>query len=149
MIRFHLTLHQQQTGDLLRPINTSPASYAQPAVPPLLQRVYDLLDRQPPGVMVNVDWLASKLAVNRKTLYRNVMRLTQLSPAEMLRHYYLSKAASLIYEGYTIAETAYSVGFNTPSHFTAVFKEQYGQTPKQFRSAYKMPPIRQYMSPIG
>jgi AraC-like DNA-binding protein len=83
--------------------------------------------------------------MTRKTLYRNVLRLTRLSPADLIRQYYLHKAASLLQEGYTVAEAAYRVGFTTPSHFAMVFKQYYGQTPRQFGSATQqqpqMPPI--------
>ncbi len=126
-------MHQRSAGDLIRLTSTS-ASHIQPPQDSFLRRVYDLLDGQRAGVMVNVDWLADQLAVNRKTLYRNVMRLTRLSPADLIRQYYLHKATNLLREGYTVAEVAYEVGFNTPSYFAAVFKDQYGQTPKQFSS---------------
>ena len=45
----------------------------------------------------------------------------------------LKKAAQLLLENrYTIVEVAYTVGFNTPSYFTRVFKEQFGITPTQY-----------------
>ncbi len=131
MIPSYLTMYQRQAGDLLRPTSTS-TSHTQLTQDPFLRQVYGLLNGQREGVMVNVDWLADQLAVNRKTLYRKVMQLTRLSPADLIRQYYLHKATTLLREGYTVAEAAYKVGFTTPSHFAAVFKDQYGQTPKQF-----------------
>ncbi len=154
MIRPYLVVQQQQqTGDLLRPTVMPSDSQTTPAQDPFLRQIYALLDGQRAGVMVNVDWLADQLAVNRKTLFRNVLRHTRLSPADLIRQYYLHQAASLLREGYTVAEAAYKVGFTTPSHFAVVFKQHYGQTPKQFgrnRSdePSEMPLIRQYMSPI-
>lgn len=132
MIRPYLIRQQQLVVDRSQQVVTPPDSQVQPAPNPLLRQMYDLLDGQRAGVMVNVDWLADQLAVNRKTLYRNVMRLTLLSPADLIRQYYLHKAADLLREGYTVAEATYSVGFTTPSHFAVVFKQHYGQTPRQY-----------------
>ena len=145
MTRPYLIRQQQLVGDRSQQVITLPDSQAQPAPNPLLRRIYALLDGQRVGVLVNVDWLADQLAVNRKTLYRYVLHLTRLSPADLIRQYYLHKAASLLREGYTAAEVAYSVGFTTPSHFAAVFKQHYGHTPSQYGSATQqqpqMPPI--------
>ena len=117
MIHFYLTIHQRQTGGLLHPTDTLSTSHTQSTHDPLLRQIYNLLDGQRAGVMVNVDWLADQLAVNRKTLYRKMTRLTRLSPSELIRQYYLHKAASLLREGYTVAEAAYKVGFNTSRTF--------------------------------
>ena len=140
MIRPYLIRQQRLVGDHSQQVVTPSASQTQPTLAPLLRRMYDLLDGQRAGVLVNVDWLADQLAVNRKTLYRNVLRLTRLSPADLIRQYYLHKAASLLREGYTVAEAAYRVGFTTPSHFAVVFKQHYGQTPRQFGSATQQQP---------
>src|SRR5205823_1038361 len=85
-----------------------------------------------PNHAVNVNWLADQLAIDRKTLYRNVLSLVQLAPAELIRQYRLHKGADLLRAGYTVRATASLVGFTTPSHFTTVFKEYYRQTPTEF-----------------
>lgn len=56
------------------------------------------------------------------TSYLNKLRLTQ--------------AARLLSEkgGATVSEIAYSVGYSNVSYFNKLFKEEYGCTPKSFRS---------------
>ncbi|RRB09841.1 hybrid sensor histidine kinase/response regulator [Larkinella knui] len=99
---------------------------------PFLVRIYALLDQHLDDSTISVDWLADQLTMNRKTLYRKVQSLIQLAPAELIRQYRIRKAADLLRAGHNVAETADLVGFNTPSHFTLVFKEIYQQTPTEF-----------------
>jgi signal transduction histidine kinase/CheY-like chemotaxis protein/AraC-like DNA-binding protein len=102
---------------------------------PFLLRIYGLLDQHLDDPTISVDWLADQLAMNRKTLYRKVQSLIQLSPADLIRQYRLRRAAELLKAGHNVAETADKVGFNTPSHFSLVFKETYQQTPTEFMAS--------------
>ncbi len=70
--------------------------------------------------------------MSRKTLYRKVQSLTQLSPNKLIRNYRLRRAADLLQAGHSVSETAYKVGFETSSHFARAFKELYNQTPTEF-----------------
>jgi AraC-like DNA-binding protein len=102
---------------------------------PFLMRIYGLLDQHLDDSTIGVDWLADQLAMNRKTLYRKVQSLIQLAPADLIRQYRLRKAAELLRAGHNVVETADQTGFSTPSHFTAVFREFYQQTPTEFMSS--------------
>ena len=103
----------------------------------LLDRIHILLERHLNDPSINVNWLADQLVMNRKTLYRHVRSLLQLSPTDLIRQYRLFKACGLLSEGHTVRETANSVGFNTSSHFTTVFKEFFRQTPTEFIAGRK------------
>jgi CheY-like chemotaxis protein/AraC-like DNA-binding protein len=109
-----------------------PAPLPQVSTDPFLVRVYTLLEQNLDDSSIGVDWLADQLAMNRKTLYRKIQSLIQLAPADLIRQYRIRKAAELLRAGHNVAETADLVGFNTPSHFTMVFKEIYQQTPSEF-----------------
>lgn len=98
----------------------------------LMTRIYALLDDHLHDPAVCVNWLADQLVMNRKTLYRRVFSLSQLTPTALIRRYRLHKAADLLRTGYTVTQTADSTGFKTPSHFTTVFKGFYRQTPTEF-----------------
>ncbi len=107
---------------------------------PLLRRLYTLLDRHVDDATINVDWLAMQLGINRKTLYRQVLRLTTHSPTDLIRQHRLQQAVALLRAGYSVTETAEAVGFRTASHFATVFKKQYGQTPTEFVNTPPLPP---------
>ncbi len=102
------------------------------SIDPFLLRIYALLEQHLDDPTISVDWLADQLAISRKTLYRKLQSLIQLGPADLIRQYRLRQAAELMKAGYTVAETADRVGFNTLSHFSAVFREFYQQTPTEF-----------------
>ncbi|CAN5469658.1 hypothetical protein BH09BAC4_BH09BAC4_17020 [soil metagenome] len=141
-LRLHnLITRQQKLGDHYRhqfalPSANLPVSQPAPvpalSTDPFLVRIYGLLDLHLDDSSISVDWLADQLAMNRKTLYRKVQSLIQLAPADLIRQYRLRKAAELLKAGHNVAETADLVGFNTPSHFTLVFRETYQQTPTEF-----------------
>ena len=100
-----------------------------------LRRVYELLENHLNNPDINVDWLADQLAMSRKTLYRKIHTLLQLSPHELIRQYRLRKAADLLRVGHNASQTAYQTGFKTPSYFTLAFKEFYHKTPTEFVAA--------------
>jgi AraC-like DNA-binding protein len=97
-----------------------------------ISQIYALLEEHLNDSSMNVNWLADKLTINRKMLYRKVQSLIQLAPAELIQQYRLRRAADLLVVGHTVSETAHSVGFSTASHFTTVFKTFYRQTPTEF-----------------
>jgi signal transduction histidine kinase/ligand-binding sensor domain-containing protein/DNA-binding response OmpR family regulator len=140
----HLRLHnlisrQQKLAAYYRQQFALPtAVYAEPeatkatVTDPFLTRIYGLLDGHLDDDSLGVDWLADQLAMNRKTLYRKVQSLIQLSPADLIRQYRLRKAAELLRSGRNVSETADLTGFSTASHLTSLFRESYGQTPTEF-----------------
>ena len=97
-----------------------------------LRRLYQLIDQHLDNSSLSVEWLADQLAMSRKTLYLKVNTLTHLSPNELIRQYRLRKAIDLLRAGHGASETAYRVGFESPSYFTKVFREFYHQTPSDY-----------------
>ena len=139
-LRLHnLVSHQQKLAEHYRQQFALPTAVSieleaakSTVTDPFLVRIYGLLDQHLDDTTIGVDWLADQLAMNRKTLYRKVQSLTQLSPADLIRQYRMRKAAEFLKAGHNVAETADRVGFNTPSHFSLVFRETYQQTPTEF-----------------
>ena len=130
----NLISHQQKLRDkyrqpLAQPDMPSPIKIVEDA---FLLRVYKLLEDHLSDPSLDVDWLADQVAMSRKTLYRKIHSLVQLAPNELIRQYRLRKAADLLRAGYNASQTAYLVGFKTPSYFTIVFKEFYHKTPTEF-----------------
>lgn len=97
-----------------------------------LRSIYAQIDLRIDDSGLSVESLAEALGISRKTLYRKIHGLTQLSPNELIRQYRLRKAADLLITGYNASETAYMVGFETPSYFGQCFKELYGITPMDY-----------------
>ncbi len=99
---------------------------------PFLRQLYGLLEAQLDNPEFGVEQLLEPLGMSRTTLYRKLMSLTDMTPTDLLRHYRLRRAAHYLRQGMSATDTAYKVGFQTPSHFTRVFRQQYQMTPGQF-----------------
>lgn len=85
---------------------------------------------------LNVDELASEMGLGRSQLYRKIKSLTNYSPIELLRRIRLEKARRLLdTTEMTISEIAYEVGFATPAYFTKCYRDAYGETPTDTRTA--------------
>ncbi len=80
----------------------------------------------------NVDDLAQELGLSRVQLYRKLKAITGETPADRLRRLRLDRAADLLRVGkLTVSEIAYTVGFNSPSHFGRAFRAHFGRTPTE------------------
>ena len=80
----------------------------------------------------SVDWLAEEVGMSRRSLERKVEATTGQTPADLIRNLRLQRASQLLraHAG-SVAEIAYSVGFNSPKHFSTVFKQKYGESPTE------------------
>ena len=94
----------------------------------LCQAIEDQLD----NARFDVDALAEAVALSRRTLYRKLSTLTGLTPNEVIRSYRLKRAVQFLVAGQSISETAYQVGFESPSYFGQCFKETYHVTPSEY-----------------
>lgn len=83
----------------------------------------------------NVESLYKALAVSKTLLHNKMTALTGDSASAFIRNIRLDKAMEMLQSGrYTISETLYSVGFNSPSYFSKKFKERFGKLPSDFIS---------------
>ena len=90
------------------------------------------MDDKLDDAQLGVDYLYKTMAMSRSTLNRKLKSLLNISINELIRHYRLQKASSLISSGLDISTVAYQVGFRSPSYFSQCFKEQYGITTSEY-----------------
>ncbi len=85
----------------------------------------------------NADTLSNLIGMSRVTFYRKMKRLNQENPGEFIRKYRLKKAATLLKEGSkTVGAISTEIGFQSLSHFRKSFKEEFGQTPSQYKERH-------------
>ncbi|MGA0555854.1 response regulator [Larkinella sp. VNQ87] len=130
LLRHQQRLQEHYRQQLAQPDSTTPLLSVGDQ---FLRKIYTLIDQHLDDPTLSVEWLADELAMSRKALYLKVHNLTNLSPVELIRQYRLRKAIDLLRLGHSAAETAYLVGFESPSYFTKVFREFYKQTPSAYR----------------
>lgn len=97
-----------------------------------ITNIYKILDEHLSDNSFNVGKLASKMAVSPRTLNRKLTSLIGLSASEVIKQYRLKKSIEFLKSGSNVSETAYSVGFETHSHFSTSFKSFFGVTPTSY-----------------
>lgn len=91
--------------------------------------VLSLLDRQDSSLQS----VASKLAVSRRTLQRELQR-RGTSHQALVDEVRRARARELLEEGFTVADVSEKLGFSEPSAFFRAFRRWTGHTPKAARS---------------
>lgn len=87
---------------------------------------------------VDVNLVASSLAVSTSTLYRKMKALTGISTNEYIRKYKMQYAEHLLLEGkYSISEISFMVGMNSVAYFRRCFKAEYGEIPSEYLKKLK------------
>ena len=82
-----------------------------------------------------VDAFAAAMAMGRSSFYAKVNRITGTSPNRLIRIYRLDKAAGLLLDKkYTIEQVSFMVGIKNPAYFSKLFKDEFGKTPKEYKS---------------
>ena len=80
-----------------------------------------------------VEFLAEKMSVHRRTLLRKFNALTDKSPADLIRHTRMLKAAELLHnKKYRVNEVALMVGYEDTNRFSQAFKQFHGVSPSSF-----------------
>ncbi|WP_375448091.1 ATP-binding protein [uncultured Fibrella sp.] len=97
-----------------------------------LRHLHEVVDAHLSDSTFGVEELAHELGVSRRTLNRKLSTIANQSANDVLRQQRLKRAASLLLAGGTIAETAYQVGYESPAHFSLIFKEFFQKTPTEF-----------------
>jgi AraC-like DNA-binding protein/mannose-6-phosphate isomerase-like protein (cupin superfamily) len=87
-----------------------------------------------PANHASLDDLAEVACISRRTFTRLFRHETGMSFAEWRQQMRLMEALSLMGSGRSISMTAYEVGYNSPSAFTAAFHRTFGLSPSQYRT---------------
>ena len=98
-----------------------------------LQQALDVVEKNMDNPEFSVEDFSREMHMDRSTLYRKICSLTGKTSIEFIRSIRLKRAAQLLERsGMSVAEVAYEVGFNKPSHFTKFFKEEFKVLPSQY-----------------
>jgi AraC-like DNA-binding protein len=87
----------------------------------------------------NTNALCKAMSMSRTQLFRRLKLLIRQAPAIYIKTIRLQRAKELLETtDWTISEIAYKTGFQTVSHFTKIFKKQYGILPSVFHHTNKL-----------
>lgn len=99
----------------------------------LMETIMRIINTNLNNHMLNVEFLANEVGISRTHLYRKVKEITGLSISDFIRNQRLYQASILLKEGkINVTQIAYEVGFTSQSHFSTLFKKQFGISPSEY-----------------
>lgn len=99
----------------------------------LMERVMTVIDQNLGNPMLSVELLAKEVGMSRTQLHRRMKDITGLAVSDFIRNIRLRQAARLLKEKrLMITQVAYAVGFSSQTHFSTMFRRQYGMTPTEY-----------------
>ena len=99
-----------------------------------MEELYKLMEEELSNSELDVTRITKMLYISRTKLYYKIKGLTGETPSNFFRTYKLNRAAELLKSGrYTVSEIADKCGFSTQSHFSVVFKKQFGVSPSEYK----------------
>ena len=110
---------------------TSTNSDLLPRFEHLLRKYYDDGIQRQMG-LPTVKYCAQQLFLSPNYFGDLIRELTGDSATSHIRRFIMQRAQQLLMSGATISETAESLGFDYPQHFTRQFKKHFGVTPSDF-----------------
>lgn len=103
----------------------------------LMERVMDCINKHITEPEFNVEMLAKNVGISRIHLNRKIKEIAGITPSEFIRNHRLEQAARMISEHkVNIAQVTYAVGFTNQTHFSTIFKKQYGMTPTEYAEKF-------------
>ena len=104
----------------------------------LMERAIKIIEKNIADTEFNVNKFAAEIGIGRTLFYAKIKSITGQTANEFIQTIRLKTAARMLLKtNDTIAEIAYSVGFNTPNYFSKCFKDTYGMHPSQYREENK------------
>jgi len=101
----------------------------------LLEEQYPISSTEVPLLMKKPSDFADKLCVHTNHLNAAIQQVTGKSTSSHIADRMIAESRALLqYSDWTVADIAYSLGFDYPNHFTAFFKKHTGQTPLSLRN---------------
>lgn len=103
-----------------------------------LKKLIEIIDINLNSPNIDVNYIASELAMSRSKLYSKVKMITGKSIVEFILQYKLRKAARMLIEqDLPIYQIMAVIGIRSQSYFTTVFKKEFEETPSSFAAKYK------------
>ena len=84
-----------------------------------------------------VEDLCRDIGMSRVYFYKKILALTAKTPSEFIRFIRLKRAADLLEKSQLfVNEVAFQVGFNDPKYFRKYFKDEFGQSPNEYKKKF-------------
>jgi len=103
-----------------------------------VKKVREIVEANFSNYDFSVDQLCKIIFMSHSQLHRKLEALTGCSPNKFIRIVRLNRAKELLLnKALSIAAVALDCGYNDPGYFARVFKQEYGNTPQEWRMSFK------------
>lgn len=98
-----------------------------------MDALYKIMEDELSNPEINITQISQDMHLSRTKLYYKIKGLTGDNPNNFFRCYKLNRAAEMLKTGnHNISEVADMTGFKSVSHFSTVFKKQFGVAPTKW-----------------
>ncbi|MEO0897065.1 MAG: ATP-binding protein [Bacteroidota bacterium] len=98
-----------------------------------LNKLKAYLEDQIDNSELNVEDLASEMAMSKTQLNRKLKAISGKSPAQFIRAFRLERARQLLKDGYgNVSEVSDAVGFSSVAYFSRIFSEEFNMSPSSW-----------------
>ncbi|KAA3661924.1 MAG: DNA-binding response regulator, partial [Calditrichaeota bacterium] len=99
-----------------------------------IERAIKIVEENINNPTFGIEKFSRLLGVSRVGLYNKLKVLTNYTVQEFIFVVKLKRAAQLLLSsGMSVTQVCYEVGFKDPSHFSKLFKKQFGVSPKSYK----------------
>jgi len=103
----------------------------------LIKRAIEIVEENISDPEFDVNKFSHLIGLSRVGLYNKFKALCNCSVQEFIFTVKLKRAAQFLSEsGMSVTEICYEVGFKDPSHFSKLFKKQFGISPKVYKNEH-------------
>lgn len=125
--------------------DTTEKEKAQPAAPEeedyFVKKARRVVEAHLDDCDFTVEQFCLEMKISNAHLHRKLSALTGFSATRFIRYIRLNKAKELLQNpALSITAVAFDTGFNDPSYFGRVFKQEFGVTPLEWRERNKLTP---------
>lgn len=97
-----------------------------------ISKINEVIDSNMDNEKFSVADITARMAVSRSLLHVKMKSLLNISTGDYVRKRRLSRACTLLKEGFNVSETSYRTGFSEPNYFSKAFKKEFGVTPTEW-----------------
>ena len=115
--------------------SSSPLAQKSVADRQFVLKVVDFVHANLTSRKITVELLAQEMCISRAQFTRRLTAITDKSPNAFITSIRVEKASRLLKStNMTVNEIAYDCGYDEPSYFIRVFRQEKGMTPQQYRN---------------
>lgn len=97
-----------------------------------ISKINEVIDSNMDNEKFSVADITARMGVSRSLLHMKMKSLLNISTGDYVRKRRLSRACSLLKDGFNVSETSYRTGFSEPNYFSKAFKKEFGVTPTEW-----------------